>query len=445
MIRHSLCVLPLWALMTGCIAPQNYHQKRSLFHYDYRTAGTSYSPGYFAPSEADLAFLEFDSRGLMYRDGNNNKAQLQAILSRIAALRHSGPSGAERPITVLVFVHGWKNNASEDSGNVWGFRRVLSDVAAATSGSQPQPTLGIYIGWPGDAVRVGKFFSFWNREPVADAVGAGDLPDALEQILRATKNDDYAGLSTALLVGHSFGGLVMERAATRILDHYLDTHPGQSGLAAPADLIVLLNEAGAAGIGVPFMKRLDAEKLVYSRSGDHPLPLLVSMTSVGDVATKLAYPGGEFVGLSTRPKTEPLPPGEVFGQKTTLAYNLQTAANMGVLQSHRLVLLDSSKPQNCLWQVPVSQGPTYCLQQIPEARNKTPYWVMQLPQLFVPDHSTIFQHELIGLLATFVDQSTALIPVMPRPRGRFSLNDISRTPAKSAATSEPRPVLRRVP
>ena len=39
------------------------------------------------------------------------------------------------------------------------------------------------------------------------------------------------------------------------------------------------------------------------------------------------------------------------------------------------------------------------------ALNTTPYWIMQLPQVFVPDHSSVFQFYMLKLIAAVLQDS----------------------------------------
>lgn len=47
-------------------------------------------------------------------------------------------------------------------------------------------------------------------------------------------------------------------------------------------------------------------------------------------------------------------------------------------------------------------GICYSVSRSPNATNYTPYWVLQVPTKFVPDHNTIFNPELRALLTEFL-------------------------------------------
>lgn len=383
-------------LLNGCIRTQNYHPVNSTFNYHFRADDTNYSgknkDQYFKTSNAYEAYVEFDARGSLYRDEQNRTVQRDAALALIRRVKQP-PGQAPRKIALYVFVHGWKNNASEDSGNVWGFRRFLSDIAAQHCN---EPVIGVYIGWPGASIKGDVFLTFWNREPVADNVGNNqELTDTLRLMLQAVKGPDYLdnGLgSTAVVIGHSFGGIALERAATKLLQEQL-----AKSAESPADLFILLNEAGAAAIGRPFLMELSDQGVTYNDQRNRPHPLLLSMTSTGDVATKFAYPGGEYLSFK-RPVTENYSPPDRFGQASTLPYNLLTAANMIALQSHRIVSCTSPATDGLA--ITLTSRTSYCMTPITDGRlNKTPHWIMPLPQVFVPDHSSVFQMNLLKLIS----------------------------------------------
>lgn len=410
-----LCLLLLAS--EACIRPQNYHPARSVFAYESR------NDGYFFDERFYEAYVEFDARGNAF-----TSAQAANAAALIHALRNDA-SGPEQRVRVFVFVHGWKNNASEDSGNVWGFRRMMNHLAYAihTTGRDDRttPVIGVYVGWPGAVTKVGKFFSFWNRESVADAVGAGDLPDVLRTILVAAKGDRFDGISDAVLIGHSFGGLVLERAARRIFNEQITALAPGAATNPAADLVVLLNEAGPASQAAPFIEKLINEHIEFSANGRR-YPLIASMTSKGDPATKIAFPGGEFVSPS-RPVTIPFPNLDTFGQKTSTPYNLLTAANMIALQSHDVVPLqpaESCPASDIAFPLHDSRD-SYCIQRkaaSPQVANTTPYWIMQLPQVFVPDHSSVFRDEVITLISALLAD-----------RGWISPNAVNSIQLKSAA------------
>jgi hypothetical protein len=424
-MKKLTAVLTFSLTLAGCIRPQNYHTGAS-------SALAIHFPGpkpkeipYFEEATAYEAYIELDASGHFF-----DRTQVDRAVALIQSLKHPA-GGGDQAVSMFLFVHGWKNNASEESGNVWGFRWMLDHYAARL----PMPVVGVYIAWPGDVTRVGKFFSFWNRQSVANSVGAGDLDEALQRLLLATKEDgDKSRASNAVMIGHSFGGLVLERAAIRLINDQLAGVPNGGTIAPLADLTLLLNEAGPASQAHQFLKDLLNDHVHYEDSARKPYPLMVSMTSDGDAATKIAFPGGEFVSPD-RPKTETLT-GDVFGQSDTLPYNLLSPANMVALRSHAISPIPLA---NFCDGIPVTvHGQRYCVAKIlPQPANTTPYWIMALPQIFVPDHSSVFRAEMVALIDAFLLESQVQLQAPSSPPPGPSNN--RRGPAPKAVPLPPSP------
>ena len=111
---------------------------------------------------------------------------------------------------VITFVHGWKNNAAETNGNVAGFEAALQEVYRRFGKSHH--VIGIFIGWRGNLIKdswpVQQQLSYYNREATAIRVPGASLSSALTQIATRTHENEHA---LAIYIGHSFGGLLLER------------------------------------------------------------------------------------------------------------------------------------------------------------------------------------------------------------------------------------------
>jgi hypothetical protein len=154
-----------------------------------------------------LAFVEFDDFGEFF-----HPCQLVEMQEAIRSAKEK-----QGKVAVLVFVHGWKNNASDRSGNVWGFRNQLREYARNTSALPPNvPLIGIYIGWRGAVVRTLKDFSYWDRRDTATHIAGAHMSETLMSIIHETKGQN-GDQSTLIMVGHSFGGLLLEHAITQSL------------------------------------------------------------------------------------------------------------------------------------------------------------------------------------------------------------------------------------
>jgi hypothetical protein len=373
-----------------------------------------------------MAFIEFDDHGRRFDRGvTGQPTQLQRALNEIAAAKADGAALNKRPI-VAVFVHGWKNNASEESGNVWGFRQLLAGLShqfASNVGSGPwrAPVVGIYLGWRGSITNlpVIEQFTFWDRQAESQTLPRGDdVVPTVEQIMQAAKGTDFTDKNTvSLLIGHSFGGAVLEGAVTPTLTKQIMAVPVGAELdRRPADLIVFVNEAQEA------MRSFDLVELMseHLKPQDHcsPVigpdgkerfenPMILSISSTGDYATRIAFPFGQIIGgLFARRETYPQP--NALGVTDELGTFFNTTAHRGEFQSH-VVEIGTATPttngerscQNVLEGDSID-GISYVVSAKPDSKNHTPYWVTHMPPHIVPDHSTIFTPVFRDFLITFL-------------------------------------------
>jgi hypothetical protein len=359
-----------------------------------------------------VAFLEFDDMGESW-----DKGQLPAAL---ALVERTTAAATSQPPIVVVFVHGWKNNASRipdhRNGNVIGFEGMLQYMQMLYPGT---PVTGIYIGWRGDLIPtywpVRRQLSYFNRERAAIRVPGASMTSAVVEIARrAHRNrpDAYA-----LMIGHSFGALVLERAlAQATAEHVLKEQAGSpgSGPAADggwADLVVFVNSAAAANEGKQMLDLLKRNGTTVTSSDKSPRPLYLSVSSLGDAATRFALPvghGPSFLVHKTNGTfrsyaagDEPQPP-----VKAQSAYYMSTVAHMQALQSHIIVDGEACRdgqgdlvPFGAAFTLP--NGKMYRVCEKRARWNDTPYWAMQMPASIVRNHSSIFTQDLVGLLTVF--------------------------------------------
>jgi len=327
-----LLILAAAALLQGCEVPL---QPYRLQHPAIQISPAPVQGPNLAPVQSNrdcgatrvsicLAFLEVDDMGELW-----DKRELDTALM---VIRRANQDASRSPV-VLTFVHGWKNNAAPDNGNVAGFEVALQDLYARLKGSRP--VIGIYIGWRGNLIRpswpVAQQFSYYNREATATRIPSASLSSALTEIAMRTHENRRA---LAIFIGHSFGGLLLERAISEMTAAEIAqattytqeaaTLPPRSTEAAEklrlaaaasdarADLVIFINPAGAATEAMPMLDFLVANSYRYQpfvaigppmRTADPPglnaadRPLFVSLTSTADLATKVAVPIGHALPL----------------------------------------------------------------------------------------------------------------------------------------------------
>jgi hypothetical protein len=440
-----------------------------------------------ASSPICLAFIEVDDMSELFDKSEVDTAL--RVIRQANDLAKSNPGKAD-PI-VITFVHGWKNNASETNSNVEGFKLALQALY------QRFPTrrvIGIYIGWRGNLIRnawvVAQQLSYYNREATATRIPGAMLSSALTQIASRTHENDKA---LAVFIGHSFGGLLLERSLSEATASQIAqaTIFAQEAAAAPqgsqeanekalaarfaadsrADLVIFINPAGAATEAKQLLDFLtyngyryqplaqstltDVSQTTPSSSNDADRPLLVSLTSTADLATKVAMPighalpdlgfktDGSFRNLSQEPNKKydlacfdphnAQPYRELKtkeeGAQPQSAYYMSTAPHMQVLQSHVMLkatganqMRVSSTGQTIHIDDPnaiadcnrdlfnkqhlnvvstfrlADTGACFAVQERPNRCNGTPYWMMEIDPDVVPDHSTIFTQRFISFL-----------------------------------------------
>ncbi|HEY1755018.1 MAG TPA: hypothetical protein VGG72_06450 [Bryobacteraceae bacterium] len=432
-----LALLASVAAETGCTAVKAYH----LDH-----------PVTLLPNNISLAYIEFDDNGEMYDQHLTSdpasplvRPELDQTIQRIQDLQAGSTAG----VNVVVFIHGWKNNA-DNTSNVAGFRDFLNEVYSFYSGSSSgppastRPLMGIYIGWRGESLEVAQDLTYFTRSAATLRVAGPHLEEALYRIIRTVKTVPRGATSTSpstlIVIGHSFGGRILERVMTPYFEQKMLSLDGDhlQGCAAGSvnindtsrwritdplpDLTVLLNEAAPATDAKQFLEFLKCHAVAYSRqdpgyqSQDVNYPLFLSITSDGDAATSIALPLGQAVGslpLRTRNYSAPDPP-EIPSQIT---YFTHSTANIPALNSHEVRASSDTCAAHGETEVHLAQanpaGYHFCT--VPTTKvagepywNHTPYWVAKIPVAIVPDHSNIFRPELYKFLEFFLPSPETL-------------------------------------
>lgn len=132
---------------------------------------------------------------------------------------------------VVTFVHGWRNDASPDNvkskGNLFYFTNLLSGLAnaekksAAETGRAAREIVGIYVAWRGEAFRAPRWLgfleypTFWARSETATHIASS--PVATQALVTLLKTVQRNPRSRSIVVGHSMGALLLERAVSQSL------------------------------------------------------------------------------------------------------------------------------------------------------------------------------------------------------------------------------------
>jgi hypothetical protein len=244
-----------------------------------------------------LGFVEFDDQGWFW-----NTDQVKAVEQMIRTEAGIGQTNNPQGIIIVVFAHGWKNNAAADNGNVEMFRTVLKQLGAAETiqtNRAARKVVGVYAGWRGLSATLEPFkeLSFWERKNTAHKVGGyGAMTELLVDLetLQQASNDSLAAnapRTDLIIVGHSFGGAAVYSAIAEIVtERFVDTVKHGKTLKPLGDQVILLNPAFEASRHY----NLNQMAVSISQYPANQRPVLSIFTSKGDWATHYFFPMGRF-------------------------------------------------------------------------------------------------------------------------------------------------------
>jgi hypothetical protein len=397
-----------------------------------------------------VGFIEFDDHGRPIDPLQETKA-----LALIDEARKKAPGGK---IIAVVYVHGWKNNASEaEPGgkpkDVEKFRSALAELGlrsqVAKGPGDPIPVIGIYMAWRGKSVMGPTWFTFislWGRRNAANRVGEGDaFASSLTNVIKKV-NEPLGGVETGsriALVGHSFGARVLEHAIETKSIQLFNPIEGANAATPIVDLALYVNSANDARLSMTRLLQL-REKPIVVRHPDYTpeecatgdpnrprcrdYPLLVAITSRGDTATKYLLPAANTLNLDKSVKSPASPTGTFLDRTPSSgAYRKHAAAHMKFLQSHvaRDVSCESTPREACpagdsqcrfvfrtqndqpaCFQIdqrapgagPAPTGPAAGVTPAPLPFNTTAFWIMDVDPSVIKDHGDIWNVSFIEML-----------------------------------------------
>ena len=320
-------------IVAGCASNEAYHPSADATACRSAPDSEACRNSYYQEFEShDFAFVEFTERGNAFDD-----RRVADVLDRIGTRARAG--GA----VVVVFVHGWKHNASEEDGNVRSFKEALRTLGTilgqqyGSGGLRTRRLVGVYVGWRGASIQLPlvENLTFWDRKAVAEELGSGGVTRLLLDLDRITAGE---ARNVMVVVGHSFGGAIVVRALSDLITERVTNRADDERARVFADGVLVLNPAIEANQALPFVEA--ALQRPYARD---QLPLFISISSDADAATHYAFPAGQTIGLATwrqadlqrsyyhdrRAPEQPLPLRERHLDATT-------AGNFAPFLTHRL-------------------------------------------------------------------------------------------------------------
>lgn len=360
-----------------------------------------------------LAFVEFGEQG-SYQDSG----QLPAALSVIRETAN--------PL-VITYVHGWQNNAK--SGDVQSFESLLARLNGAPAiRNAGFHIVGIYLSWRGKItdVPVLKELSFWNRKNTAERLASNyDVYDAIASISEEARKD-HPGKQYTVLLGHSFGGLIVERSVAHAINAEIHGHADASK-SMPADLMIAVNPASDSILA---RQMIDA---LYVRHTEDTRPLFVSITSTGDWATGTFFSIGTGLAAMSKGFNKVDVPGPLEKTESERDFYTSTPGHNEALinhvtlnlqktitspQGHRALetnlehnlsadvfTLDGKEPGKLdLWQ----------LKKIGDL--DVPYWDVQVDPSIIKDHGDIWNERAEAMMAAIFRMTNPMLNRRVRPR-----------------------------
>ncbi len=361
----------------------------------------------------EINYIEFTERGNVF-----DTERTHFVLDRIENYATSTDG-----VITIVFIHGWKNNASTRNENVQAFRNRLKRFAKSNQFIQGRHVVGVFIGWRGTSVSLPliKELSFWDRKAVAEKIGKGGVTDIL---LDLESYDSKQRMNVLVVVGHSFGGAILLSAYSElILDRVksLAKHNGTlpAGTSV-ADALVLINPA----IEANEMLRVKEAIIKHQKNWNGSTPNLMRVLSTkADKATHRLFPLGQLLGTVVTWNQEQLSRGYLKANENpeTLKYlhertlDKATVGNFLPFHTQEMVTDDGS---DVPWafkdlcngssrQVTDEKAPIF------DCSGDDPVQFVYTPKEFMKGHSDIFNDEVSAYIITNID--TALRQSIKEP------------------------------
>lgn len=235
-----------------------------------------------------IGFIEFNDDGHLF-----DPSLMQSVLSKIENIEER----SERNLMLVVFIHGWHHNASDEDNNVKKFKEflkqlqeeenLLSENKESLVGNSRE-VVGLYIGWQGKSnvdIPVIEDFSYKSRKLTGLKTGELGVSKIFDELGKIRNSNDKNRL---ILVGHSFGAGVLYSAIEAKLKTNLNTSSTNSEKIF-GDMVILLNPAIEAEKFTTVHQLLNKNEKNFNDC--QPL-LMASFTSKGDKALGDYFPKG---------------------------------------------------------------------------------------------------------------------------------------------------------
>jgi pimeloyl-ACP methyl ester carboxylesterase len=370
-----------------------------------------------------LSFIEYDDQGFPWD-----------LNQRLSATAHIS---ATKNLLLVVFVHGWHNDASNyPHKDVETFTTLLNKIGQAAPVRNKYNVYGVFLAWRGERIRGPnetfnqiitpiRSLTFYSCKATASTIAdRGFLRDDIYKLTDAARSrTSDSAKPVTIVIGHSFGGLILEEAIANDM-----AHPRLGSPKKMADLVLMLNPASDSMITAITERAFQESPPPAAQSplpDGEPRPTMISITSQTDNATGLAFNVGTSISNLFR-RTRPVPVGDsLVDEKYLLTHS---PGHNDFLKTHEVKPLGSipspggnpfehnlstreetrfaTQGTNGKWNVwdirPVKQV------------ARSPYWIVQVPKEIIAGHGDIFNPNALDMLASFFRLNNP-IPGMARP------------------------------
>jgi len=249
--------------------------------------------GFMTGAPYELAIVEFDDQGRCY-----DRGQMDGVAKRLEALAPEHGASAE-DVILIIFVHGWKHDARSDDDNLTAFRVLLKETVeyekgAASPGVKPRPVLGVFVGWRGlSDFGLGDVVAdatFWVRQAAGQRVATGSVRELLGRARHyRNRRRNHGGNPLLLIVGHSFGGMIVYSALEQSL---IQAASAPAGRMTPefADLVLLVNPAIEGARYLPIYDLVNEP--AFKARATKQLPVFLCAQAENDQPVGLVFPLG---------------------------------------------------------------------------------------------------------------------------------------------------------
>jgi len=362
-----------------------------------------------------IAFIEFGEQG-SYQDPTQLKNALDLI--RVT----------EKPL-VVTYVHGWQNNVLSD--DVGKFESLLARLNRAPAIRDVGfHVVGVYLGWRGKLTPVPalKEISFWNRKATAERLASNyDCYDAIASISEEARKHGK-GADYTVLLGHSFGGLIVERSVAHAVNAEIHGH-ADPDRSMPADLMIAVNPASDSVLARQMIAAL------YSRKTENTRPLFVSITSTADWATGTFFPIGTGVASVSKGFNNVRVPGPGNMLESERKFYTSTPGHNGMLINrvttdlHKTInspqghpALETNLEHNLLGDVFTLDGANGKLNlwQIKQVGGvDVPYWDVKVDASIIKDHGDLWNERAEAMMAAIFRMSNPMLNPKAPPRANL--------------------------